>query len=48
MPAPRFSRTPGEIACPPPADHNEDGIEAIREWGLEEHDLPLGFMEAAE
>ncbi len=33
MPAPRFSRTPGAIACPPPADHRE-GLEALRDWGL--------------
>ena len=34
MPAPRFSRTPGEIACPPPADH-EGGAAAAREWGVD-------------
>ncbi|RJG23494.1 CaiB/BaiF CoA transferase family protein [Massilia cavernae] len=33
MPAPRFSRTAGAIACPPPSDDSE-GIAALREWGL--------------
>jgi len=46
MPAPRFSRTPGTIACPPPTDDNEDGIDAMCEWGLDEQDLLLADIEA--
>ncbi|WP_114951619.1 CaiB/BaiF CoA transferase family protein [Sphingosinicella terrae] len=33
LPAPRFSRTPGRIAAPPPAD-DSGGLAALREWGL--------------
>jgi alpha-methylacyl-CoA racemase len=37
-PAPRFSRTPGAIACPPaaPGAHTE---KALRDWGFGDGEL---------
>ncbi|GLR65674.1 CoA transferase [Acidocella aquatica] len=38
MPAPRFSRTPGAIAAPPPTD-DSGGLAAFRDWGLSEGEI---------
>lgn len=37
-PAPRFSRTPGAVRRAPP-QRGEGGIEALREWGMSDHDI---------
>lgn len=37
-PAPRFSRTPPEIQCPPPAP-GENTESALRDWGFSEDEL---------
>ena len=37
-PAPRFSRTPGELSSPPPAQAGQDTREALAAWGIEDVD----------
>jgi hypothetical protein len=38
MPAPKFSRTPGAIAVPPPAD-DSGGLAAFHDWGLSDGEI---------
>jgi alpha-methylacyl-CoA racemase len=37
-PAPRLSRTPGGVRCPPP-ERGAGGAEALRDWGFGKDDL---------